>query len=571
MDLADEVVQYVNVVLFAGLALVCLHSYRRRPAKPEWWAAIAFGSIGLVSVAGLMFPEKPSKDLVVEIVLRLFLLALWVFPYALYRFTAAFERLPRRFDTIALGLTAGVELATVLMPTFPREGEARPLWVEFYLVIVLVQWGLLSAVAARRLWRAGRGLPGVARLRTRTLALGAVGLVVSLLPATIPPEDQPVAVRVFALGLPSLSAVLFLLGLSPPGWLRTLWRRSEGATLRRIELELVRSEDRDRVIELALAQVAALVGGRAAVIDDPDHVIDTADTVAVPLSTGTLVVELGPYTPFFGQDELEMLRSFAAFLDLVLDRTTLLERERGSRLTAERVNAELETLVYGISHDLKSPVISLLGYLEYLREDLGDVLNDQTRHFITRMESSALYMQDLLADLLELSRIGRVGVELADVDLGEVVDEIRLSLAGSFPEAAVEVGDLPRLSMNPVRARQLFTNLLENAARHGGRPDVMVTVQGTVRTDGWGVISVSDDGVGIPELYREKAFGIFERLTGRDGSSGTGIGLALCRKIVENAGGTIDIVDAPRGTHIQILFPPAAMAAAGRPSYQVVR
>src|SRR5688500_8987019 len=104
MDVADEVVQFVNVVLFAGLAIVCLRSYRRRPARPELWAAVAFGSIGLVAAVGVLFPEDLSKSIAVEILVRLLLMALWVFPYALYRFSASFERLPRRFDHVAIGL-----------------------------------------------------------------------------------------------------------------------------------------------------------------------------------------------------------------------------------------------------------------------------------------------------------------------------------------------------------------------------------------------------------------------------------------------------------------------------------
>jgi signal transduction histidine kinase len=96
-------------------------------------------------------------------------------------------------------------------------------------------------------------------------------------------------------------------------------------------------------------------------------------------------------------------------------------------------------------------------------------------------------------------------------------------------------------------------------------------VRGVVRDDGSAVLSVVDDGVGIPAAYREKAFGIFERLAGRDDSSGTGIGLALCRKIVEIAGGSIEIVDAPVGTHVRIVLPPVAVrVASGRPDLQVV-
>ncbi|MGH2722084.1 MAG: ATP-binding protein, partial [Actinomycetota bacterium] len=120
--------------------------------------------------------------------------------------------------------------------------------------------------------------------------------------------------------------------------------------------------------------------------------------------------------------------------------------------------------------------------------------------------------------------------------------------------ARFEIGALPVLSMNPVRARQLFTNLLDNAVVHGGRPDVTVRVAAVEAPDGSVVVSVSDDGVGIPERYREKVFGVFERLEGRRGR-GTGIGLAVCRKIVESIGGRIWIAVSEQGTDIRIEMP----------------
>lgn len=582
MDLTDTIVRYVDVVLFAALGIASLRAYRRRPARPALWASIAFGTIGIVVVIAAVFPENPPKTLAYEVFLRVVLVALLAFPYALYRFSAAFEPLPRRLDDVAAGLTVGVMLATVFAPTFPREGEPRPLWTSVYVLALIAQWGTLSAVCGARLWRAGRGQAAVSRLRMRTLALGAIGLALSILPGVMAPEDQPAGVHLASLLLPPVCAVLFVLGVSPPPWLRMFWRRADSATLRAVELSLIGADGREAILATALPHVAALVGGgTATVVVDADIAnvmrsmgdddgLDPSDVLRIPLTRGVLVIETGPYSPFFGQDEIEMLHSFAAFLDLVLERTSLLEMERDSRLEAERVNAELETLVYGISHDLKSPVISLLGYLEYLKEDLEAVLTDDTRHFLARMESSATYMQDLLADLLELSRIGRVSVDPEEVDLTSVLADIAGGMATAFPDARVDVEPLPLLFMNGARARQLFTNLVENAARHGGRDDVTIKVRGLVRDDGHAVLSVIDDGVGIPAAYREKAFGIFERLAGRETGGGTGIGLALCRKIVENAGGTIGIADTPSGTHVRIELPPHVVRRTGRPTFEVV-
>ena len=574
MDRAATVATWVNIVLFGGLAILCLR-VSQRGRRQAAWAAASFGVIGALSAVVLVLPEDGQR--VSQPVVRALLVALLVYPFALYRFAASFESRQRRFDQFAIGLTVGVVIASIIAPRFPLEGEARPLWVELYVFLYIFDWVALSTVVARRLWRAGRDLPSVARYRTRTMALGAAGLALAGLPGLVPEESRPAAVQIVSLLLPPISGVLFIVGFRPPAWLRAVWRRPDHIAVRRLELELIRAEDRDGIIARVLPHAARLVGGEDAVFVDNGkggHAADIPDeAIAIPLTaaSGVIVVRAGPYTPVFGEDEIEMLSALAAFVDLLLERTALLASERHARGVTERSSHELETLVYGISHDLKSPIISLLGYLELLREDHGHGLSDEGNHYLHRMESAALYMQDLLGDLLELSRIGRVNVEVEDVDLTELVGDIRLAVTDSSPAATVHMGELPVVVMNSVRARQLFTNLVENAARHGGRDDVTIRVWGAVREDGSAVVSVADDGVGIPKEYREKAFGIFERLAGREQSAGTGIGLAVCRKIVENAGGRIGIVDSPRGTHVRITLPPAAVRAHAQPAREPAR
>jgi PAS domain S-box-containing protein len=217
-----------------------------------------------------------------------------------------------------------------------------------------------------------------------------------------------------------------------------------------------------------------------------------------------------------------------AFSGVVRD---ISERKRAEAALAaanrelERANAELETLVYSASHDLKSPMVSLLGYLEYLRLDHGDALGPQGNHYLDRMADSTLYMQQLIHDLIDLSRVGR----------------------------------LPLVTGDPVGFRQLFTNLVDNAVRHGGRADLVVVVDGHQCPDGGVELSVRDNGRGIPAEHRERVFGVFERLEGPSTSAGTGMGLAICRKIVEVLGGGIGI-QGDQGTDVRIVLP-AAVAA----------
>jgi PAS domain S-box-containing protein len=225
----------------------------------------------------------------------------------------------------------------------------------------------------------------------------------------------------------------------------------------------------------------------------------------------------------------------------------------------ERANAELETLVYSASHDLKSPMVSLLGYLEYLKLDYGEVLGQEGNRYLNRMADSTMYMQQLIHDLIDLSRVGRTGVEPVDVDLNRLVRAIAEDAGAANPGIEIRVGRLPVVTGDPVGFRQLFTNLLENAVRHGGRPDLVVVVDGLDRPDGFLELSVRDNGKGVPSEHRERVFGVFERLEGPSTSAGTGMGLAICRKIVEVLGGSIGI-QGEHGTDVRIVLPAAVPA-----------
>jgi signal transduction histidine kinase len=176
-------------------------------------------------------------------------------------------------------------------------------------------------------------------------------------------------------------------------------------------------------------------------------------------------------------------------------------------------------------------------------------------------------MQRLINDLIELSRAGRASAEAVDVDLGEVARTVVDQAATAYPAARFAVQPLPTVPGDPVGFRQLLTNLVENAVRHGGRPDVTVTIAGGSHADGAVELTVADNGKGIPPEHRERVFGVFERLDGA--STGTGMGLAICRKIVELLGGTIAILGptgegqdaAGSGTTVRILLPPPVPAS----------
>lgn len=225
-------------------------------------------------------------------------------------------------------------------------------------------------------------------------------------------------------------------------------------------------------------------------------------------------------------------------------------------LALESTNLELEALVYRVSHDLKSPLVALLGYLDYFTRDFGASLPDEARHSLDRMSASGAYMLALVHGLLELSQTGCAESDADAVDLGRLVADVAAEVGAGHHDVSLEVASLPLLWMNPVRARQLLTNLITNAAEHAGRPHVTVSVDAETEPDGAVVLVVADDGPGIAPEHRERVFGVFERLGDEDRPAhATGIGLAICRRITEGVGGSIWLADAPSGTRVCVRFP----------------
>ena len=181
-------------------------------------------------------------------------------------------------------------------------------------------------------------------------------------------------------------------------------------------------------------------------------------------------------------------------------------------------------------------------------------------HYVARMSASASYMEALIQDLLELSRVGRVQTEAEIVDLAEIATEAATERRVAHPAAMVALGPLPVVEMNPLRVRQLLSNLIGNAMEHGGHPGVRIVVAGYDCADGSVRVEVTDDGDGIPPEHRDRVFGVFERLP-RPGSpeGGTGIGLAICKKIMESIGGTITAEPREQGATLALHFPAAVV------------
>lgn len=215
----------------------------------------------------------------------------------------------------------------------------------------------------------------------------------------------------------------------------------------------------------------------------------------------------------------------------------------------ERVNRELDDFTYIASHDLKEPLRGIHNFARFLQEDHGDKLDDEGRSMLATLGEQASRMQKLIDDLLHIARLGRQPLLREDVPLDPVVDDVLASLDFSIREKRARIqrpAPLPTLACDRVRVTELFRNLVVNALKYNAAdvPTITITCDDTVTP---AVLSVADNGIGIPTEHRERVFAPFKRLHARDAyGGGSGAGLTIVKKIVEAHDGRIWIDDAPR-------------------------
>jgi PAS domain S-box-containing protein len=207
----------------------------------------------------------------------------------------------------------------------------------------------------------------------------------------------------------------------------------------------------------------------------------------------------------------------------------------------ERSNAELEQFAYVASHDLREPLRMVASYTELLSERYAGKLDDRADKYIGYIIDGARRMQQLVSDLLALSRVGTQGKPLEPVDSTKVLANVTRAMTPAIRESAarIETGTLPVVAADEVQLGQLFQNLIGNAIkfRAPDRPPWII-IDARRANDAW-VFSVQDNGIGIESQYSERIFQMFQRLHGRDEYEGNGIGLAIAKKIVERHGGNI--------------------------------
>ncbi len=222
----------------------------------------------------------------------------------------------------------------------------------------------------------------------------------------------------------------------------------------------------------------------------------------------------------------------------------------------EQSNEELKQFAHAASHDLREPVRMIVSYAELLEMSLKDKVTAEQKEFLNYLKEGGKRINEMIAGILAFSKVHSHD-ELTDVDLNQTISKVRDNLRMAIAARGVEIdcARLPVLRSNSVLMIQLFQNLLSNAIKYNQSktPRIKVTC---AREGGFYKFCISDNGIGIEDKYRESIFDMFSRLHNREHYSGSGIGLAICRKIVERMGGTIwNASNAEKGTDFCFTLP----------------
>jgi len=260
-------------------------------------------------------------------------------------------------------------------------------------------------------------------------------------------------------------------------------------------------------------------------------------------SVAGLIVVAGSSRDMDDEAHLRLLESIANLTEIALEKASLYVDIVTKSREIEARNKDLDDFTYVVSHDLKEPLISIEGYSKILLKEYEGQVGPEGKEYLGSLINSSTRLKNLIDDLLTLSRLGRVSEAVGPVSLSEIVRDVLQDIRFTLREhhATVEVqGDLPTVVYNPTQLGIVVRNLVSNGIKFNARPDPRVDISCETLVTEY-LISVRDNGIGIEERYFDKIFMIFQRLHRTEEYRGTGAGLTIVKKIVENHGGRIEV------------------------------
>jgi signal transduction histidine kinase len=271
---------------------------------------------------------------------------------------------------------------------------------------------------------------------------------------------------------------------------------------------------------------------------------------------------------YFHEGRKEYLMAIARLVGIVIENNELLQSSVRAAEELRRSNTDLEQFAYVASHDLQEPLRMVTGYSQLLAKRYGDRLDQKAKEYIGFAVDGAKRMQGLIEDLLTYSRAGSRGEAFAWTECEAVLDRALAGLQVVIEECGARVthDPLPTVMGDEFQLGQLFQNLLGNALKYRDSKPPQVHVSCKQETEQW-TFAVQDNGIGIEPQYRERIFQIFQRLHTREEYEGSGIGLAICKKIVERHGGKIWVEsELGKGATFYFTIPIRASQPQGRPA-----
>ena len=236
----------------------------------------------------------------------------------------------------------------------------------------------------------------------------------------------------------------------------------------------------------------------------------------------------------------ELKRSNDSLLSEITKRKQSEEELKNTSVELARSNAELKQFAHAASHDLQEPLRTIAGFVKLLEQRYKNKLDEKADEFIDFIVEGAKRMQTIINDLLTYSQVDTSRKKIEPVDLNKLIDRALIDLQAAITEnnAKVTYDLLPTVTADPVQLNRLFQNLIGNAVKFKGNKPPVIHIAGKEKADEW-IFSVRDNGIGINPQYFQRIFAIFQRLHTRAEYPGTGIGLTICKKIVEVLGGKI--------------------------------